>query len=89
MVWTDPGSLSTASVARTHGGGNTARPSRPLAHAATPATGTCRRKVRARTHSDLIRTEATVYARAPGGYRSAYVRAANGWLTTLCDLGPS
>jgi hypothetical protein len=22
MVWTDPGSLSTASVARTHGGGN-------------------------------------------------------------------
>jgi hypothetical protein len=26
MVWTDPGSLSTASVARTHGGGNTPRP---------------------------------------------------------------
>jgi hypothetical protein len=25
MVWTDPGSLSTASVARTHGGGNTPR----------------------------------------------------------------
>jgi hypothetical protein len=26
MVWTDPGSLSTASVARTHRGGNTPRP---------------------------------------------------------------
>ena len=26
MVWTDPGSLSTASVARTHGGGNIAPP---------------------------------------------------------------
>jgi hypothetical protein len=26
MVWTDPGSLSTASVARTHDGGNTPRP---------------------------------------------------------------
>ena len=37
MVWTDPGSLSTASVARTHGGGNIPRPSRPPARAATPA----------------------------------------------------
>jgi hypothetical protein len=34
MVWTDPGSLSTASVARTHGGGNTPRPA--------PATHPCR-----------------------------------------------
>jgi hypothetical protein len=30
MVWTDPGSLSTASVARTHGGGNTPRPATTL-----------------------------------------------------------
>ena len=28
MVWTDPGSLSTASVARTHGGGNIPPPAR-------------------------------------------------------------
>jgi hypothetical protein len=30
MVWTDPGSLSNASVARTHGGGNTPRPATTL-----------------------------------------------------------
>jgi hypothetical protein len=30
MVWTDPGSLSTASVARTHGGGNTPLPATTL-----------------------------------------------------------
>src|SRR5271170_2032010 len=30
MVWTDPGSLSTASVARTHRGGNTPRPATTL-----------------------------------------------------------
>jgi len=53
MVWTDPGSLSTASVARSRGGGNTPRLS--------PATRPCRhtsqrdmpQKGVARTYSDL------------------------------------
>ena len=43
MVWTDPGSLSTASVARTHGGGNTA----------VPATDTATRPRRHTSHRDM------------------------------------
>jgi hypothetical protein len=39
MVWTDPGSLSTASVARTHGGGNTPRPATTLGITERNVTG--------------------------------------------------
>lgn len=49
MVWTDPGSLSTASLARTRGRGNIARSSRPTRPCRHTSHRTCRRKVRARS----------------------------------------